>query len=277
MRAVIGALRLTLFLLASMVTLIFQSTLMLFTKGPAALVYPRLFHAQCTRILGIKVIVEGTIAQGSNIVYVGNHISYLDIPVVGSVVKGSFVAKKDVESWPFFGIMGKMGRTVYMSRSPADAEESTRLMLDRLNEPSPLIIFPEGTSSAGMEILPFKSSLFEIFLNRKTLIQPFTISLIEMEGAPVASIDQRNKYSWYGDMTLPPHLWAIAKGLGCTVKLTFQEPVLSSSFQNRKLLSSRIYGDVVKGLDLSGAESYGLNRQTEMQESSRSNHASHTG
>jgi len=262
MRALIGVIRLTTFFLASLFTLAFQSTLMLFTRGPVALVWPRMFHALCTKIMGIKVIVEGEIAQGPNVVFIGNHISYLDIPVIGGVIKGSFVAKKEVESWPFFGIMGKMGRTIYMSRAPIDAPEATRQMQERLDEPSPLILFPEGTSSSGKQILPFKSSGFEIFLNRNLALQPFTLSLIEINGEKVTTDAQRDLYAWYGDMTLPPHLWAIAKGKGAVLKLIFQKPILSSSYNDRKLLCADVYAGVVKGLDLSASEPYGHSFQT---------------
>ena len=256
MRTVIGIGRIILFLLASLFTLIFQSTLMLFTKGPAAFVWPRCFHAICTRIIGIKVIVEGDIVQGRNIVYVGNHISYMDIPVVGGVLKGAFVAKKDVEKWPFFGIMGKMGRTVYMSRDPAHAIEAAKLLTDRLDEPSPVIIFPEGTSSNGKQILPFKSTLFQMFLNRNTVLQPFTISLISLDGKAVTTDAQRDRYAWYGDMDLEPHLWAFFKGKGAVIKLKFQEPILTNSYIDRKSLSAACYEGVVKGLDLSSSAEY---------------------
>ena len=123
-------------------------------------------------------------------------------------------------------------------------------MLDRLQEGLPLIIFPEGTSSDGTKILPFKSSFFEIFLNRDVKIQPFTISVLEFDGKKASSADIRDQYAWYGDMTLEPHLWHFAKSRGAVVKVSFQEPVLSSSFQDRKQLSAACHSGVVKGLDL---------------------------
>jgi len=263
MRALIGALRLTAFLLSSLFTIAYQSTVLTFTKGPIAFIWPRHFHAFCTWLMGIKVVVEGEIVQGRNVVYIGNHVSYLDIPVIGGVLTGAFIAKKEVEGWPFFGIMGKMGRTVYMSRAPGDAQEATEQILERLNEPSPLIIFPEGTSSRGTQILPFKSSGFEVFLNRNLLIQPFTISLMEINGEKVTTDEQRDLYAWYGDMTLPPHLWSFAKGKGAVIKLTFQKPILSSSYNDRKQLCAVTYDGVVKGLDLSASEPYGLSRQNQ--------------
>lgn len=251
MRTLIGIARLLIFLTASLFTLMFQSTLMLFTRGPVALVYPRLFHAFCTRLFGIKVLVEGEIEEGPGIVYVGNHISYLDIPIIGGLIKGCFVAKKEVEDWPFFGVMGKMGQTVYISRKPADAGKETKTLLSRLEEGLPLIIFPEGTSSDGTKIFPFKSSSFEIFLNKNIKIKPFTISVMEVNGQRALTQRQRNLYAWHGDMTLLPHLWSVAKGKGAIVKVIFQKNIATINFKNRKDLSMATYQAVVKGLDLS--------------------------
>jgi 1-acyl-sn-glycerol-3-phosphate acyltransferase len=251
MRSVIGALKLTTFVLSGFFTMAYQSTVLLFTKGHFAYIYPRAYHAFLCRVFGIRVIVDGDIATGKNLVYVGNHISYLDIEALGSILHGSFVAKKEVESWPFFGLMGKMQRTMYISRNPADAPRETKAMMERMEEGIPLIIFPEGTSSDGTRILPFKSSFFEIFLNKDIRIQPFTISVVEFDGRKVDNQTLRDCYAWYGDMTLTPHLWNFAKGKGAILKITFQEPIPSSAFENRKMLSAAAHESVSRGLDLS--------------------------
>ena len=251
MRSVIGAARLLIFVLGGLFTLTYQSIVLLFTKGRFAYIYPKIFHKFLCRAFGIKIIVEGKIETEGQIVYVGNHISYLDIEVIGSLLTGSFVAKKEVESWPLFGILGKMQRTLYISRAPKDAQRETKVMLDRLEEGLPLIIFPEGTSSDGTSVLPFKSSFFEIFLNRNIKIQPFTISVLEVDGRKADSAALRDQYAWYGDMTLEPHLWSFAKSKGAVIKVIFQEPVISSSYKNRKMLSQVCHDGVSKGLDLS--------------------------
>lgn len=253
MRSVIGAARLFIFLLSAIVTIIYQSIVLLFTKGRFAYIYPRAYHAFLCQLFGIRIIVEGEIETEGQIVYAGNHISYLDIEVIGSVLTGSFVAKKEVESWPIFGILGKMQRTLYISRAPKDAPRETGVMLKRLEENIPLIIFPEGTSSDGTNVLPFKTSFFEILLNKNIKIQPFTISAMEIDGMPVTSTAIRDQYSWYGDMTLEPHLWAFAKSRGAVIKVTLQKPILSSQFNDRKQLSAACHAGVVKGLDLSPA------------------------
>ncbi len=252
MRTIIGALKIFVFVLSAGLTLLIQSTVFLFTRGKFALIYPRAYHAFCCHLFGVKIITEGMpAAPAPGTVYIGNHISYLDISAVGSIVKGCFVAKKDVESWPLFGILGKMGQTIYVSRTPAHAARETQTLLGRLDDGLPLIVFPEGTSSDGTKILPFKSSFFEIFLNRETIIQPFTISILEIDEKPAVTSEQRDRYTWHGDMTLLPHLWWFAKSKGAILRVKFEEPLISTSFTDRKQLSQACYTQVVKGLDLS--------------------------
>lgn len=266
MRTILGAVRLAVFLLASMVTIIVQTTILsiLRLRGKrVALVYPKLFHAFCYKLVGVNVIVEGEPARGDHIVYIGNHISYLDVQTVGGIVEGTFIAKKDIESWPFFGLMGKMGQTIYMSRNPADAAREGQMLDERLKEPSPIIIFPEGTSSNGSSILPFKSSLFELFLNKNITIQPFTISIISVNGKTPVTTEMRDQYAWHGDMDLIPHLWSFVKSKGTTIKITFQNPIATHSFKDRKLLCDVCHAAVVKGLDLSTSAPYGHSLQTE--------------
>lgn len=252
MRTVIGICRLILFVLGGLFTILFQGTLLFFTRGRLALIYPRFYHDFNRRLLGIKVIVEGEIERGDNIVYLGNHLSYLDIPVIGGLLHGIFVAKKEVGEWPGFGLLGNMGQTIYISRAPQDAAKETTLLLNHLDKGLPLIIFPEGTSSDGTKILPFKSSFFQIFLNKNIKIQPFTISLLQADAKPATTQGVRDLYAWHGDMNLEPHLWSFVKSKGTVVKVKFQKPILTSSFNDRKLLCSAVYNDVAKGLDLSG-------------------------
>lgn len=275
MRSLLAAARLTIFFLSGLVTIAYQTVVLSLTKGPIAFAYPKAYHAFCARLMGIKTIVEGDIVRGQNVVYVGNHISYFDVQVLGGVLPAAFVAKKDIENWPFFGILGKMGRTLYISRNPADAQESTTQMLERLDEPCPLVIFTEGTSSRGTSILPFKSSLFEIFLNRDLVIQPFTISLLEINGQKTLTDAIRDEYTWHGDMDLLPHLWHFAKGKGAVVKVVFQKSLLASEFKTRKELSNVCYEAVVRGLDLSASPPYGhsLDQPTITAETRRSVHA----
>ncbi len=251
MRSLVGAFKLFVFFLSALVTFAVQGTILTFCKGPITLIYPRAYHAFACWLFGLKVVVEGDIDTSPNVVFAGNHISYLDVQAVGSIVKGCFIAKKEVESWPLFGALGKMGQTLYVSRNPQDAPKEIKAIADRAQSGIPIIVFPEGTSSDGTSIFPFKSSLFEIFLNKNIKIQPFTISLVEVHEENNPTPHKRDYYSWYGDMDFGPHLWRFAKGKGAVVKVIFQESVSTSCYTNRKSLSNDIYEAVCKGLDLS--------------------------
>lgn len=249
MRSVIAAAKIGTFLFTSLFTMLIQGTLLAFTRGPLVLVYPRYYYAFLCRLFGLRVMVEGEIAHGRNIVYAGNHLSYLDIVALGSVFNASFIAKKDIASWPFFGLMARCQRTLFISRDPRDAASETAMVMNRLDEGLPLIAFPEGTSTNGLSVHPFKSSFFHIFLNRDLKIQPFTVTLRSIDEKPV-SLPLRDQYAWYGDMTLLPHLWAFARSKGADIKVTLHNPVLTHEFSDRKQLSQAVYGEVSKGLDL---------------------------
>jgi 1-acyl-sn-glycerol-3-phosphate acyltransferase len=159
-----------------------------------------------------------------------------------------------------------MGQTIYMSRNPADAAREGQMLNERLKEPSPVIIFPEGTSSNGSSVLPFKSSLFELFLNKNITVQPFTISIMSIEGKVPVTPNMRDHYAWHGDMDLVPHLWDFVRGKGATIKVTFQPPIATASFKDRKLLCDVCHSAVVKGLDLSTSSPYGQPSQPEAAE-----------
>ncbi len=250
MRSTIGSIKLFVFFLSTLVTFCTQGVLLMATKGRMSLIYPLYYHRFLCWLLGIKVIVEGDIDHDA-LVYAGNHVSYLDIMVMGSLVKGSFIAKKDIESWPIIGALGKMGRTLYISRDPAHATKEIQAIQTRVGEGAPVIVFPEGTSSNGKQILPFKSSFFEIFLNKNIKIQPFTISIISVDGKTPETDDIRDIYAWYGDMNFEPHLWLFSKVKGCVIKVKFHNSVLTDCYKNRKLLSGDVYNSVCQGLDLS--------------------------
>ncbi len=250
MRKIAAIFKIIVFLIASVVIFAVQWTLLAFTKRRVVLICPRLFHAFLCHVFGLKVTVEGTMEEGDNLVYAGNHLSYLDIQAVGSVVLGSFIAKKEIERWPLFGALGKLQRTIYISRDPKDAAKQVQVMEQRLAEGLPLIVFPEGTSSNGQTVFPFKSSFFEIFLNKNIKIQPFKISIISVDGAPV-NATSRDTYAWYGDADFEPHFWAFAQTKGAVVKITFLKPIATHSYTDRKTLSNDVYQAVCQGLDLS--------------------------
>ena len=155
-------LRLIIYLLLTAALLPFQFIIIFFVKN-YTYVIPYFYHKICRRIFGIKIKTVGKVSVNFPILLISNHASYLDIIILGSLFKTSFVAKREVEKWPLFGILAKLQNTIFIDRKISSLKIQENKIIKHLNKKKNLVIFPEGTSSDGNEVLPFKSSLFNIF------------------------------------------------------------------------------------------------------------------
>lgn len=218
---------------------------------------PRIFHATLVRILGFKVRVRGKMEGGTvgadPTFFVSNHSSYLDVPVLGSVINGCFVAKSEVGTWPFIGTMARLQNTVFIERRAVRAGKQVSILRENLEKGNALLLFPEGTSSDGMRTLPFKSSLFSIvekpLHNGKYVkVQPVSAICTEIGDMPIGRA-WRPYYAWYGDMTLIKHVWDVFKIGGFTVDIIFHPAVTIEDFGDRKMLSQYCEGRVSEGVD----------------------------
>lgn len=244
-------LKLVLFLLWCLIMVPVQMIVMLFKGAKPAYTIPRLWHKGVCRILGLSVIIEGTPVQDRQVIFVSNHLSYLDIPVIGSALKASFVAKGEVASWPVFGFLSKLQQTAFITRSRTEIGRDKNNLEAMMKDGRSMIIFPEGTSTDGRTVVPFKSSLFSIALadeNADIWLQPFTISIINVDGRTPEDQAVRDLYAWHGDMTLTPHLSAFARTTGATIKLSFHAPLQVRLTPDRKVLSRTCYESISGGL-----------------------------
>lgn len=253
MPVLIASLKLFAFALACLIVVLTQSPVLLFTRGPGAYIVPCIWHRVVCKIFNIRFEIEGTPETNGQVLLLSNHISYLDIPVLGSVLKASFVAKKDVESWPVFGFLAKLQQTAFINRSRSAAQSESNSLSGMLSEGKSLIIFPEGTSTDGREVRPFKSSLFALPLqeeHKDLIIQTLTIRMEMVDSSEVTSQDIRDIYSWHIDMTteLPEHLWRFAKSRGAVLKIKFHAPLRAGDFQDRKVLAQACHDQVSAGL-----------------------------
>lgn len=206
----------------------------------------RLWHRMVCRVLGISVELVGSPVQGEQAAYVGNHLSHLDIPLLGSVLRGSFVAKQEMRQWPLFGTLASLQRSAFVSRAPGDARVAADSVAAILTRGRNLIVFPEGTSSDGREVLPFKTSLFAVLLPRMAhglRIQPFTIELIAVDGRRVDRAS-RDTYAYHREMVLAPHLWAFLHARGARLRLHFHPPLPVMQGEDRKQLARRAHAAV---------------------------------
>lgn len=218
---------------------------------PLGTTLPHWYHRHCCRLLGIRVERRGRQSRQHPTLYVANHVSYLDITVLGSLIRGSFVAKTEVNSWPFFGTLARLQRSVFVDRQALRTADHRDAMGERLRAGNSLILFPEGTSGDGNRVLPFKSSLLAAAETEvpggPLTVQPVSVAYTMLDGMPLGRW-LRPFYAWYGDMSLAGHLWQ-ALGLGrLTVVVQFHPPVSLAEFDSRKALSEHCCQVISRGM-----------------------------
>jgi 1-acyl-sn-glycerol-3-phosphate acyltransferase len=229
-----------------------QSVLLLL-PGREKILFATFFWRTIARIIGLQVRIIGTpagmkpTAARRPIIYVCNHSSWLDIPAIGGQVHGRFVAKDDVAAWPIISTVARLGRTVFVSRNRASTLKERDEMQATLAAGDDLFLFPEGTSSDGSRVLPFRSSFFAAAYGRAVpLIQPVSVVYDRLAGLPVTHAS-RDVFSWYGDMTLAPHVWQVAQWRGKRASLLFHPPIDPADYPDRKILSQVTWQAVADG------------------------------
>jgi lyso-ornithine lipid O-acyltransferase len=185
------------------------------------------------------------------VMYVCNHISWIDISVIGSILSGCFVAKAELESWPIFGPLADLQRTIYIKREERlRANEQAETIANRLARGENIILFPEGTSGLGHVVLPFKSSLFAITddLRLHNLrIQPVTLSYTHLNGLPLLRA-QRALIAWVADMGFGSHAVQLLSQSSLRALVQFHPTLRRSDFSNRKTLSAACEAVISAGL-----------------------------
>src|SRR5580704_5824 len=158
--------------------------------------FPHRYHRFLCRLFGIRLTVIGTPVQDRGVLMISNHTSYFDILALSGAARVSFVAKSQVASWPFFGLLAKLQGTVFIDRERrTSAGDARDLIRQRLQEGDALVLFPEGTSNDGNRVLPFKSALMgaaelEIDFDGHAMhvpvpIQPISVTYVGLYGIPM--------------------------------------------------------------------------------------------
>ncbi len=216
-----------------------------------AAVVPRFYHRGVCTILGIKLDVVGERAPLPPVLFACNHVSWLDIVVLGALIPGSFVAKQEVADWPIAGFLAKLQRTIFVERRRQRAAAYRDQMYERHAAGDLLILFPEGTSSDGNRVLPFKSSFFAVAEGavggHALAVQPVSLAYTRLDNMPMGR-RLRPLLAWYGDMTLLPHLWRIFGAGPVTAVVEFHPVVTIEQFSSRKTMAVHCQAQVAAGL-----------------------------
>lgn len=164
-------------------------------------------------VLNVKVVQEGRI-PGDACIIMANHRSYLDVVMIPSRTPLVFVAKASVRKWPIIGWGGDGMKTIWVDRSDADSRKRTRKrIMARIRQGLSVVIFPEGTTTVGPELLPFKPGMFHAVAGGMTPIVPVAI---EYENPNIA---------WVGDDTFIGHFLREFGARRTEVRVCFGEPM----------------------------------------------------
>ncbi len=232
------ALLVLLFSIGLLIFLGFRATEVAFAKGRRK-TSPFVVKTVCRLaliIVGLPLKVTGTPFEGAG-ACVANHSSWLDILVLNSVDRVFFVSKAEVSDWPAIGFMARVVGTVFIRRAAKDAALQRDLFEERLGAGHRLLFFPEGTSSDGLQVLPFRSTLFAAFFS-PTLKDEMHIQPVSVSYAAPSGMDPRT-YGWWGDMDFAPHmLGLLALGSKGHALVTFHPALRVADYPDRKALSA---------------------------------------
>jgi lyso-ornithine lipid O-acyltransferase len=178
---------------------------------------PLFFHRLFLSLFGVRVIERGRPPDGAATLVLANHVSWLDIPVIGSLHPLSFIAKSEIGGWPFVGRLARLQRSVFIDRQRRrSTAEVNQAIAHRLAKGEVIVLFAEGTTGDGNRVLPFRSSLVgaarAAVMNAgtdKISLQPLAIAYTRRNGLPLGR-REKPEVAWYGDMDLAPHLSQLA-------------------------------------------------------------------
>lgn len=196
-------------------------------------------------VLGVHWRVRGQPLQGVG-AQAANHSGWLDILTLAAASEVTFVSKSEVRRWPVIGWIAAICGTVFISRRRGDAAAQQAALVERLAAGETLVFFPEGTSTDGRRVLPFRSTLFAAFWApglEAARIQPVTLAYRAPEG------ERADFYGWWADMELAPHLVEVmAMSRQGEVEIIFHKPLLVRDHPDRKALAARCEATVRDGL-----------------------------
>lgn len=199
----------------------------------------------CRNALRVLQIPIETIGQPSEHrgAVVANHTSWLDIFALNSFKRIYFVSKEEVRNWPGIGWLARATGTLFIRRDPKLVQEQTQLFEARLLAGHRLLFFPEGTSTDGRRVLPFKTALFESFLTPTLKDEIWVQPVAVVYHAPPGK-DPRF-YGWWGDMSFGGHLMAtLAVPRQGRIQVLYLDPIRVRDAAHRKDLARRCEGAI---------------------------------
>lgn len=203
----------------------------------------RWWHRRLYRALGVDLRVAGRFEP--DCLLVGNHISWLDIPLVGAQGEIGFLAKADVRGWPLIGWMAEIAGTLFIERGGNQTSAVARRIAEDVARGRSLMIFPEGTTTDGTCVRRFHPRLFGIAQGSGPRIQPVAISY--HRGEDPAADDQA---PYVGDDSLIANLWRLMLHPDLVARVRFLPPIHADDGAQRRALAELTRDAILSALEL---------------------------
>lgn len=212
-------------------------------RWPLAERLPVHWHRVACRVIGIRVRIVGEPCRDRPLLIASNHQSWADIIVLGAVMPLAFIAKSEVAQWPVFGLLARLQRTVFVERAARGRTgEQANSIAGRMVAGDAMVLFAEGTTSDGNEVLPFKTALFGaaqaaiVASGAVVAVQPVAIAYTHASGLPLGR-SGRPLAAWPGDVELMPHLTAVLREGAVDVEISFGAPIAFTRASDRKAVA----------------------------------------
>ncbi len=169
-------------------------------RGRASVRYMRFFMRILLYVVGVRVRVHGKLVAHRPLLVISNHISIFEIATFPVAFGGSFIAKKEMESWPLVGWIARKFGVVFIDRRPSHAMDALTQVQQTLRDVSyPIFLFPEGTTTNGAYVKPFKSTLFNFVENSDVLVQPMVMNYRFRDGGVISDADLAEHFAYFNN------------------------------------------------------------------------------
>src|SRR5258706_3270018 len=202
----------------------------------------RAWSLKMLRLCGMRLVVHNDdVRLDAGALVVSNHISWIDIYVINAWRPTPFVSKAEIRKWPVVGWLAQQLGTVFIQREKrSDAKRIMHELADRLNAGELMCVFPEGTTSDGLRLLPFHANLFQAAVSASSPVQPICLMYEDAQGR------QSTAPSYIGEMLLDASLNALLSGGPLTAHVYVGAPLASGA--DRRVLAAEAEASVAAGL-----------------------------
>lgn len=199
-------------------------------------------------ILGLRTRRLGEPFHACPTLFVANHVSYLDICLIGGFIDATFIAKSEVAAWPLFGLLARLGQTMFIRRHWRQALIQRDMLAERMRWGESFVLFAEGTSTDGLDLAPLKTSLLSVaepwILDRPIAVQPLTLTYLRLADGSLIDASNADRYAWWGDTEMLPHLLRLLCLPGAEIVVQLGAPVLSWEVSSRKALGRALHAEI---------------------------------